>query len=63
MSELSEQKWGVIYTAELMELLLTNPRSKSQEARLLTLWNGLTESGRDYFEIWAEDKNGVLPKD
>ena len=53
--------WRIIYTNQLMELLLMTKSSlglsQDQLQELKILWNGLTENGKEHFRVWCEDQN------
>lgn len=53
-------------THELMDLIWHYSKSsiglsESQHERVKSLWSALTDSGKEYFELWAEDNDFLLP--
>lgn len=56
--------WRLNYTTRMMDLLHTKERgglTTEQHEELKKLWSGLTDYGREYFEIWCEDNNINIP--
>lgn len=58
--------WRMQLINELMELIFIYSGSSmglsdNQNTRLKELYNGLTESGKEYIQIWAEDNSFKMP--
>ena len=57
--------WRMQLMNELMELVYmtasSNGLSENQKERMKKLYNALTESGKDYIQIWAEENDREIP--